>query len=95
MDTRRSGASLPVPQTGVVFRAVSDGAVLLHAEDEVYFGLNRTGARIWQLMSESEDVNDLCSRLAAEYPDVGQDRLRSDVVELLDRLLDSGLLRNQ
>ena len=34
--------------------AVEDGAVLLHAGQEVYYGLNAVGARIWQLLPPSD-----------------------------------------
>ena len=41
---------LPRPHPGVLFKTVSDGAVLLHVEEEIYFGLNDVGTRIWQLL---------------------------------------------
>ena len=57
-------AILPRPHPAVMFREVSDGAVLLQMEDEIYFGLNSVGARIWQLLPPaSTDLDDLCAQL--------------------------------
>ena len=84
---------LPRPNPTVVFRAVADGAVLLHMEDEVYFGLNAVGTRIWQLLaSECTELEDLCVRLAQGYPEVDPAVLRADVVELLGQLEQSQLV---
>jgi hypothetical protein len=73
---------------------VSEGAVLLHVEDEVYFGLNEVGCRIWELLPpESADLADLVSALAAVYPEVSETTLKEDVTELLLQLRDAGLVR--
>lgn len=78
---------LPRPHPGVLFKAVSDGAVLLHVEDEIYFGLNDVGTRIWQLLPPiCGCLDELCSRLAQVYTDVAPEILRADVVELLKQL---------
>ncbi|MGH7668610.1 MAG: PqqD family protein [Gemmatimonadaceae bacterium] len=87
-----SEAVLPAPHGAVVFRTVSDGAILLHTEDEVYYGLNAVGVRVWQLLPTSGDLDELCASLGGEYPDVPLAELRGDVVELLDELLRTGLL---
>jgi hypothetical protein len=71
----------------VLFKTVSDGAVLLHVEEEIYFGLNDVGTLIWQLLPPAcRDLNELCTRLAEVYSDVPPEVLRADVVELLNEL---------
>ena len=81
------------PSTEVIFREVEDGAVLLSTRDEVYFGLNRVGARVWELLSSpTHELEDLCRVLAEEYPGVGIEMLEADVSELLERLRDLGLV---
>ena len=78
---------LPRPHPDVLFRTVSDGAVLLHVREEIYFGLNEVGSRIWQLLPpECADLEDLCARLAESYREVPPEVLRADVVELLAQL---------
>ena len=81
------------PSPEVIFREVEDGAVLLSTRDEVYFGLNRVGARVWELLcSPKHELEDLCRVLAEEFPGVGIEMLKADVSELLERLQDLGLV---
>lgn len=86
-------AILPHPHPAVMFREVSDGAVLLQMEDEIYFGLNEVGSRVWQLLPPTcADLDELCARLGEVYPDVPGDQLLADVTELLDQLREHKLL---
>lgn len=91
MNSMTSGV-LPAHNEAVVFRTVADGAVLLHTEREVYYGLNPVGARIWELLPESDDLDQLCVRLGETYPDATSEQLREDVTELLDMLRGNGLV---
>ncbi len=78
---------LPVPQPKVLFKAMSDGAVLFSTDNEVYFGLNSVGARIWELLPPvCATFDELCTRLSAEYPEVGRSIIEADVKELLGDL---------
>lgn len=78
---------LPRPHPDVVFRTVSDGAVLLHVREELYFGLNEVGSQVWQLLPPATaSLDELCAKLARSYGDVSPEVLRADVVELLSAL---------
>jgi hypothetical protein len=81
-----------VRNPAVLFQPVADGAVLLHTEREMYFGLNQVGARIWELLSIESGADALCEALAQRYPNVSGAALRADIDELLDHLLAEGLL---
>lgn len=84
---------LPVPRPSVVFCEVEDGAVLLHVEDEIYFSLSDVAARIWRLLPPAHHtVDDLCSALQSDFPEVPSEVIREDVQALLDELLDSRLV---
>jgi hypothetical protein len=84
---------LPVANPAVVFRALSEGAVLFSTTDEVYFGLNSVGARVWELLPPAhETLDSLCAALAKEYPDVSPDTIRTDASELLEELTVHGLV---
>lgn len=84
---------LPRPKPGVLFQPVEDGAILLHVEEEVYFGLNSVGARIWSLLPPtSASLSEVHGSLAEEYPDVDASTLEADVQELIESLREAGLV---
>ena len=76
----------------VLVRFVDREAVLLNIETEQYFGLDETGTRMWQLVTGSPNIDAAFQELTAEF-DVDPEVLRSNLMELLSRLVDSGLLR--
>ena len=89
----RTEEMLPSPHPAVLFQPVSEGAILLHTEQEIYFGLNSVGVEIWQMLPPAcSRLNEVCDALAQRYPEVAVDELRGDVVELLDTLAEQGLV---
>lgn len=84
---------LPVPKESVIYRALSEGAVLFSLTDEVYFGLNTVGAVVWELLPPATRTFDsLLASLSARYPGVPVAQLRDDVTELLEELTSFGLV---
>ena len=89
-------AVLPSRNPKVIFKSLATGAVLYNSADEVYFGLNPVGVRIWELLPPVNDrLEDVCLALAAEFPDVSHDVIRADVEELLDDLIRLDLVQPQ
>ncbi|MEO6528279.1 MAG: PqqD family protein [Gemmatimonadaceae bacterium] len=86
---------LPTRNPKVIFKALATGAVLYSTAEEVYFGLNAVGVRIWELLPPVQSsLNALCGVIASEYPDVPADVIRTDVVEVLDELTKLGLVQS-
>ena len=84
---------LPTRNPKIIFKALAAGAVLYSTEEEVYFGLNPVGVRVWELLPPAhQTLDEVCRVIAAEYPDAGEDVIRADVAELLDELVKLGLL---
>ena len=83
---------LPLPNPDVIYKPVTDGAVLLSTEDEVYYGLNAVGARVWEFLPDLTDLDELCARLHAVYPEVSGATIRADVRALIEDLLAWGLV---
>ena len=85
---------LPTRNPKVIFKALATGAVLYSTVEEVYFGLNPVGVRVWELLPPAnQTLDEVCRVLAAEYPEAGEDVIRADVTELLDELLKLGLVQ--
>jgi hypothetical protein len=86
---------LPTPHPDVLCRAVSEGAVLLHTGDEVYFGLNEVGLLIWEMLPPTcHSVDEVVERLAARFPEVDPAEIRVDVEELVEELERGGLVQH-
>ena len=83
---------LPLVNPAVIYKGMSDGAVLFDPRVEIYFGLNEVGARVWQMLPPaSSSLDEIVKKLAAIYPEVSEDTIRQDVKELLDQLVEQGL----
>jgi hypothetical protein len=79
------------PPQDVVHRNLSGEEVLLNLGTGIYFGLNESGSRLWQILLETGDKEQAISGLRNEY-DIEEHRLRQDVEDLLRKLVDKGLL---
>lgn len=55
------------PTPDALFATLSDGAVVLDIQTKKYFSLNETGARIWALIREGLETDDIVSMLLHEY----------------------------
>ena len=75
----------------VLVRFLDKEAVLLNIETERYFGLDETGARMWQLATTATNIDAAYQALLNEY-DVDAETLREHLSELLEKLVDNGLL---
>jgi Coenzyme PQQ synthesis protein D (PqqD) len=75
----------------VLVRLMDKEAVLLNLETEIYFGLDETGTRMWQLTTTAPDIATAYEQLLGEY-DVEAESLRQHLAELLTELTEKGLL---
>jgi hypothetical protein len=70
---------------------VDDDLVMLDPRQGRYFGADRVGRRIWELLEQPRSVDDLCSELEGQF-DVAPDECRADVLEFLGQLADEELI---
>ena len=75
----------------VMLRVIGDEAVILNLKSGLYLGLDPVGTRIWTVLSNAPSIQAAYESLLTEY-DVEPERLRSDLDELLDKLLEQGLI---
>jgi hypothetical protein len=75
----------------VLIRFLDNESVLLNIESERYFGLDQVGTRMWQLATAAPRIEVAYQQLLDEY-DVEAGLLRSNLTELLERLVENGLL---
>lgn len=69
-------------------------AVILDTTDGVYYGLDRVGARVWELLQEATTPAEISAVLIEEY-EVEPERLERDVLALVTDLEAAGLVEVQ
>jgi len=76
----------------VVFREIAGEMVLLDLSSGTYFGLNETGARIWNLLQHGQSLRHVFDIAQKEY-DVSPDDFERDLLSLIRELCARGLAR--
>jgi len=64
---------------------------ILDLKAGIYYGLDDVGARVWNLIQAPRNVSDIRDMLLEEY-DVAPERCERDLLALLQRLVDEGLV---
>jgi hypothetical protein len=75
----------------VLVSDVEGESVLLNLNSERYFGLDEVGTRMLSVLTTSNSIQTAYEALLEEY-EVENEALRRDLAELVDRLIDQGLL---
>ena len=75
----------------VLVRELEGESVLLNLDSESYFGLDDIGTRMWSVLTTSETVQASFDILAEEF-DVSGEQLRSDLTQLIESLIEHGLV---
>ena len=70
---------------------VNGETVILDLKSESYFGLDEVGTRVWQLLQEHGDVQKVFDAMLEEF-DVDANTLASDIKNLVDDLIEKGLI---
>ena len=75
-----------------IFRELDGEAVILNLDTGIYFGLNTTGTRIWNLIAEQGSLQKVLEAMAEEY-EAPPNSLESDILQLVGQLCEKGLVR--
>ena len=75
-----------------VSRHFGDEMVVVHLQTNRIYSLNRTGARLWSLLSDGHDRDGIVARLAEEF-DVREDVVGREVDVMLASLREECLVQ--
>jgi hypothetical protein len=75
----------------VSFGFVEEQVVLLNKQTNQYYRLDEPGARLWGLVKDGKSLREAYQVVLDEY-EVEPAQLEQDVLELLDQLLQHGLV---
>ena len=81
-----------VVPTHVLVRHFDGESVLLNLESEIYFGLDSMGTRMWEVATRAASIEAAYAALLQEF-EVEPEVLRANLVELISRLVENGLLK--
>jgi hypothetical protein len=79
------------PSADALATRVGDEVVLVHTRTDQIYVLNRTGARVWELLGAALDRREVAGRLADEF-EAEADEIAREVDALIDALVDGRLL---
>jgi len=75
----------------VVTQRMGNDMVLVHLKTNRIYDLNRTAARLWELMGQEESISNVRDRMLGEF-DVDKMTLQSEILETITALKKEGLL---
>jgi Coenzyme PQQ synthesis protein D (PqqD) len=79
------------PNPEVIAKRLDQVSVLVHIPTNRIFELNETGSRIWEMIGEGRDVDQIVRHLVNEF-DIEEARAADEAKQLLVRLKNEGLL---
>lgn len=82
------------PSPDVLARELGDDTVLLDLKSGTYFGLDKVGARIWELVMGGQSEESILDALTEEF-DGERSAMRADLHRLLDEMAEQGLITRQ
>jgi len=83
-------SSISVP-SDILAQQINGQLVLLNLENEIYYGLDEVGARMWHFLIAEESIGDAISQMISEY-EARPEEIESDMIRLVDKLREKGLL---
>jgi hypothetical protein len=75
----------------VLISRLQEESVILNLDSERYFGLDEVGTRFLSVLTSSDSIEAAYQRLSDEYH-VDGDVLRQDLLELVENLINQGIL---
>ncbi len=75
----------------LLFNDIDGEIVMLSIENSEYYGMDKIGSRIWELIENPVSVNELIDKLLEEY-DVTRDQCTYDTTGFLEQLAEKKLI---
>ncbi len=79
------------PDTDVISQRIGDECVLVHPRTDRIYALNRTGARVWELLSAGYDRARVHEQMLQEF-EVSPAQLARDIDAIVTSLQNEGLV---
>jgi hypothetical protein len=94
MGDHLSPQSIVVATSEQVSCPLGDESAILNLKNSVYYGVNPVAASVWKMLGQPRSVGELRDALVEEY-DVEPERCEQDLMTLLHKMRDEGLIEIQ
>jgi hypothetical protein len=64
---------------------IDDEIVMMSVENDMYYGMDIVGSRVWELLAHPQSVANVCEALMAEF-DVDQETCHREVLAFVEKL---------
>jgi hypothetical protein len=75
----------------LLFNAIDGEVVMLSIENSEYYGMDKVGSRIWELLEQPVSFQELVAKLMEEY-EVSEQQCTDDTLAFLKKLTDKNLV---
>jgi hypothetical protein len=75
----------------MLFNEIDGEVVMLSIENSEYYGMDKVGSRIWQLLENPIRFKDLVDRLMEEY-EVSVEQCNQDTLNFIKKMIDKKIL---
>lgn len=80
-------------KSDVLFNQIDGEVVMLSIENSEYYGMDKVGSRIWELLEQPLSLKELVGKLLNEY-EVPIEQCTSDTLAFINKLRDKKLIMN-
>lgn len=75
----------------VAFTQIDDDLVMMGPKDNLFYGVNAVGAKIWSLLEcEALSLNEICERIKMDY-DVTEAQCVEDSMQFVDAMIEQNM----
>jgi hypothetical protein len=78
-------------KSDLLFNEIDGEVVMLSVENSEYYGMDKVGSRIWEILEQPVVFKDLIFKLLEEY-DVSEEQCLKETLEYLNKLCDKNLI---
>lgn len=75
----------------VLFRRIENDGVLFNIETDYYYSINEVSCRIIEELLTGNTISSIVKTLMVEYEDADQNKIESDIQELIEGMRNEGL----
>jgi len=94
MKASLSEQSIVMATRNQVSCELGDETAILNLKKGIYYGLDPIGTHVWTLLQCRQSIGEIRDVITREY-DIDRARCEGDLIELLQNLLDEGLIEVQ